>query len=297
MNETATNPNGITEPDEVQEEQRLEELAKKEDKNDEETQELSSLKENKQTRLQKRIDKLSWRAKDAEERLEARDEELGTLRSDLNSLKKNQNTEVPINKTTVAIGEDKFYTDTALEDLVNRKELTSSEAYGHQQKRLKAEIKQEVLNDFKKQETVSEEQRARKADAEKVFTQYPQFSKTLPDGSPNPDYAPDDPLFKEASRLYKNGYMYNPQGLSQALGDAKKILKIGPSVDASDDLSVSGHSAPDVRGRSDNIQVTDSEKELAIRTYRDLTNPATGRQYTDKESIAKYTNAKKARSR
>ncbi len=58
----------MTEEQVRKEEERLVELAKKDKREEAEEKELQTLKENKQTRFQKRVDKLTWEKKTAEEK-------------------------------------------------------------------------------------------------------------------------------------------------------------------------------------------------------------------------------------
>jgi hypothetical protein len=202
----------------------------------------------------------------------------------------------------VKVGENTFYTDEALDSLVNDKQMSYAEAVKHQQDRLIAQAEERTYARIKKEQKEEEDRRLRSEDSNAVFRQYPQFSRTLADGSLNPDFNPEDPLYKEASRIYANGYNVNPKGLSLAIAEAKRILGIVDGrVDMTDQMSVSRSKSSNLEHRRNEVEVTISpeEEEAAIRMYTrgDVINPKTGRAYTEKEAIEKAKDAKARRAK
>ena len=164
---------------------------------------------------------MTFKAKDAEERYGQASKEAEDLRKRVEELEKVKNQEpVKLVETTVDIDGKQYYTDEALLSKVEAGELTQADAYKLQRARDKAELKKEVMSEITTETKQTEEQRIREEDQRNVLSKYPQFSKT------HPDFNPDDPLYKEVNRLWNNGYAHNPKGMSEAIKDAKKILRM-----------------------------------------------------------------------
>jgi len=295
----ATNPNAVTE-EEKKEEARLEELLKKEEKNEEELKEVDTLKENRQTRYQKRINQLSWKAKDAEERYGVESERAKKLEAEIAELRAGRTISAKpvIVEETVEIRGKSYYTDTTLKSMVDAGQLTEEQAYKHQKTRDRAELLEEVKSDLSREEKEKEAINIRKEDALEVLKANPNFSKRLANGETNPDFDANDPLYKLTTEIYAEGMAANPRGFSIALKRAKQILRTGDKpIDLSEDLSVhSNTSAPDRKQESKEVKLSEYEEETAIAMYckGDYTNEKTGRQYTKDEALAKGLAAKKA---
>ena len=250
---------------EQQEEARIVELSKKADRSAEEGTELDGLKEGKQTRLQKRMDQLTWRAKSSEEERDAARQETQDLKSRIADLEKAKPVAPIVRKETEDINGKSFYTDEALVSMVDNKR------------------------------TLNQNQNIRQQDSTAVLKAHPSFDKT------HPDHDPNDPLFKTVTALYTEAYAANPRGLTLAVKRAKQILRMGDTnIDLSEELSVHSPTAPTKRDRNgdDKVTLNEDEKETAIRMYGrgDVTNPVTGRPYTESEALAKALNAKKTRT-
>ena len=283
---------------EKKEEERLAELAKKDKRDEAEEKELQTLKDGKHTRFEKRIDKLTWEKKSAQEALENERREKEDLKARLEKLEEDskKKTELPLEDEYIEIAGKKYLTDASLIGKINAKEITEQEAYAYQRKRDKEELRVSVIDEIKGEDQKKKNLDVRKTDAEWVLKNFPKFDKR------HPEHNPEDPLYKEATRIYNNGYASNPKGLSESIKDAKRMLRMSDEViDRSDDLDIEGsEGAPDRSGGHKNKEVTLSseEEENAVRFYTlgSVVNPKTNRQYTRTEAIAKALNAKKSRA-
>ena len=298
MSPDTLNQNTVTE--EQKEDARLNELTQKTDRSEDETKELETLKDSRQTRYQKRIDHLTWKAKDAEERLGAESDRAKQLEAQLEEEKRNKPTDKPVVKEeTIKIGEKVYYTDETLKSMIDAGQMTESEAYKHQKGRDKAEIKEELREEMKQKDQATEDMKVRKTDAETVLKQHPNFSKKLPNGELNPNFDPEDPLYKLTTELYAEGMAANPRGFSIAVKRAKQILRNpGQPIDITDDISLHSPSSPEPHKKDKEVTLDENEQDAAISMFcrGDVINPATGRAYTEKEAIAKATAAKKERA-
>jgi len=176
--------------------------------------------------------------------------------------------------------------------MVKAGDLTDADAFTLQQQRNKIQMKEEILSEIKAEDKKTQDKRVRDEDQAKVLSKYPQFSNK------HPDHNPEDPLYKEVTRLWNNGYAYNPKGLSQAITDAKKILRMSDTApDLSNEFNVNSASAPGKTAEKD-VEFTQEEEEASIRVYTmggAQDNPKTGRPYTIEEAIKKGKEAKKKR--
>jgi len=284
-----TNQNTVTDE---QVEQKFQELSNKADRTEDESRELDNLKSERQTRYQKRIDTLTHKAKLAEERYGEASDKVAELEKQIDELKQSQVKEpqIKVKKDTVKVGDQQFFTDDALLSMVKVGELTEAEAWGHQRERDKEEAAERAYQRIKQEEKQTKEADVRRADAEWVMKQYPRFNKT------HPDFDPNDPLYKQATEIYQEGYAANPKGLSLAIKRAKQILRIQEDhPDLSDDFNVGGSPSAPARKSKDDTSISDDEFEVAQRIWRDRINPATGRYFTDNEIKQKAIKAKKAR--
>jgi hypothetical protein len=291
----ATELNKLTDE---QVDKQVKELQAKSDTTVEEKEQLKEMKEERQTRYQRRLDKKHSEMLAESERANRLERELGEEK------KKREELEEKVNKVTkpelvnefVEIDGKKFYTDEALTAQVQAEELTPTQAYAHQQQRNKAEIKFEIRQETEQKGKKEEAQKIYNEDREKVVKEYPHFDPR------NPSHNPEDPLYKLASEIWAEGYQANPRGLSLAINRAKQILRYSDEhPDVSEDLSVGkvrGTGQPrETEGRE--AQLTTDEKENAVRMYclGGVMNPTTGKQYTEAEAIAKAIKAKNARMR
>lgn len=290
MDETITKNQVSDEEAEV----RLKELQDKTDHSDEEKQEFETLKTEKTTRFQKRIDQLTWKAKEAEERFGKASSEVDDLRRKVEELETKQvKPAVRPTQETVQVGNQQFYSDDTLLAMIETGELTQNKAYELQRQRERAVIKDDLRNEFKQENEKQTEQQSRKKDADVVLKAHPEFSKD------HYKYDPNNPLLKLTSELYEEGYKHDPSGLSRAMRRAEQILG-GKNVnlDLSDNLNLSRPSAPESRSeKSEEIKITQDEEEIAVRMHcrGDSINRKTGRPYTRDEAIAKYKRAKALR--
>lgn len=279
----AINPNEVTDE---QVGEQIDELNKKADRTEEDNQTLGELKKERQTRYQKRIDQLSGAKKAAEEEAEAIRAENERLKAENETFKTTKVEPEILAKETVAYGNQKYYTDKTLTQMVQAKQITEDQAYAHQSERNTAKITEDVTKRLEGKTQQGQEMEARKADAEKVLKEYPHFD------TKHAEFNAKDPLYIEANRIYDRGYKYQVDGMSLAIADAKKILGIqGGSPDVSGHMSLHPASAPGQKSESKEIKMTEDQKDIAVRTYRDQINPKTGRNYTENESIEKMAQA------
>lgn len=292
--ENSTELEKLTEVKDDQLDSKLDELSQKPVKTEDDKKKVDDLKREKSSRAEKRITELQSQLKEMEYKYGRKSDESEELRERIAALEENmreRSVEVVADKKTVKVGSKEFYTDEALIGMVKSGELSEDRAYKIQRERDKAEAVEEAVARLKTDSGQEEERRVRSFDARKVLDEYPHFDKN------NRNFNPEDPLYQETTRIWTNGYRHNPNGLSLALAEAKKILRIADkNPDISDELSLS-HSAPpkDKLKKEREITLDENEREAAYRMYRDLTNPGTGRKYTLDESVNKYKKAKEAR--
>jgi len=286
----------MTEEQIKKEEERLAELAKKDKRDEAEEKELQTLKDGKHTRFEKRIDKLTWEKKTAQEALETERKEKEDLKVRLDKLEEEtkHKPELPLKEEFIELGGKKWLTDDSLIAKISNKEITEQEAYAYQRKRDREETRLAILDEIRGEDKKKQDMNTRKTDAEWVLKNYPKFDPR------HPEHNPKDPLYKEATRIYNNGYASNPRGLSESIKDAKRILRMTDEpIDRSDDLDIEGNEGAPERGGHNPKEVTLSseEEEQAVRFYTmgSLTNPKTGRAYTKQEAISKALSAKKRR--
>lgn len=287
----------MTEEQIKKEEERLAELSKKDKRDEAEEKELQTLKEGKHTRFEKRIDKLTWEKKSALEAKEEAEKKARDLEDRLAKLEdeSKKKPELPLEDEYIEIGGKKYLTDSSLIAKIGAKEITEQEAYAYQRKRDKEELRVSVIDEIKGEDKKKKDIDTRKQDAEWVLANYPKFDKR------HPEHNPEDPLYKEATRIYNNGYSANPKGLSESIKDAKRMLRITDEpIDRSGDLDIEdSNSAPERGGKKPKeVTLSSEEEEQAVRFYTlgSVTNPKTGRQYTRQEAISKALNAKKSRA-
>ena len=78
---------------------------------------------------------------------------------------------------------------------------------------------------------------------------------------------------------------------------AKQILKTTDTrPDVSHEQSVGRPGSSTSSGR-EQVALTQTEQETAVRLYSSIINPVTGKQYTEQEAINKALKVKKARGR
>ncbi len=282
----------LTEVTDDQLDGQITELNTKSDKTEEETSQLEEAKKERGTRYQKRIDKLTWESKSSKEEATKARDELVQIREELAELKANKPLDpIVVREETVAIGGKSYYTDETLTSLIQAKKMNENEAYKHQRARDKAEILDEVKNEFKGTVKETEEQKIRKEDSNSVLREYPHFQKD------HPNFNPEDPLYKQASEIFSKGYAANPRGMSEALRLAKKILGMDKKrPDLSDEFGIHAPTAPNSPGgKKADEELSNIERETAIRQWTYTVNPKTGRMYTEKEAMEKAKRAKQNR--
>ncbi|HEY9874576.1 MAG TPA: hypothetical protein V6D12_14145 [Candidatus Obscuribacterales bacterium] len=286
-------PKQVMDPEiEKKDDARFKELKGKTDLSDDEKKELGEIKERHSFRVQKRIDKYAHDAKAALEKAEAAEKRAKEAEERAKRLELDRKPErVVVRQETIKIGDESYYTDEALMAMVENEELSEAEAYKHQRKRDKAELKWEIIQERDLESKKLEESRIRKEDSEAVLREYPHFDKG------HPDFNPEDPLYKEASRIFRNGYASNPQGLSLALKDAKKILRMDDKKpDLSEDLNLDHSGVSHSRGpRTKEVTLSDYEQDQAVRQWTNIVNPKTQKPYSEAEAIEKAKKAKELR--
>ena len=288
---------------EKQDNLRWEELSNKQENelNEEEKKEKQELKDRYGKRMQSRIDKLTWETKTAQEELERERQERERLRIENENLRKTSSKPVtPAEDDYTEIEGKKWLTDATLLRQVKSGEITEDDAYKYQRRRDRAETVVQVKEDLKKEREFEQENMIRLGDAQKVLKEYPHFAKISSDGSPNPSFNPEDPLYKMTNEIYLDGYNRVPDGLSKSLKRAKQILGVNnPSIERSGELGLDISSPPSINsfGLPKEITLNEAEKESAIRMYTrgDAINPKTRRPYTSNEALVAGLEAKKTR--
>ena len=272
---------------------RADELAEKKDKTEAEKAELVTLKKERTTAYQKRIDMLKSVVKEKEYLHGKATEETESLKARIVELEKQpkQPPVKPIGEELVTIAGKQWYTDDALLKLVQNGELTDAEAFKHQKERDKEDSTDRVLKRIKEENAKDAEQKVRKEDVDEVLKDYPHFNKN------HKDFDENDPLYQEATRLWEEGYKYNPKGLTKAIKDAKRILGITEKrPDASELHTVNNSNAPAGSNaqRASKVTLTADENNTAIRVFTrgNFINPKTNKPYTEAEAVQKALAAK-----
>ena len=297
---SAENLKKVTE-EEKQEEDRLNELYDKKERNEDEQKELEDLKGKKTSRFSKKIDKMHWEKENEREKKEEAEKRSQELEEENARLKKEHDTKpapVHVENETITIGEKKYYTDEKLVALVKDQKMTNDEAFNHQRNRDRAEDRiyiDERLDKTKAETSVKE---TRKKDAADVVKEYPNFAKKLANGDLNPDFNANDPLYKKTVEIWQGGYSTQPNGMSKSLALAKEILGVSKNKpDRTDDFSLHSPSLPEenTQANSREIKLSAEETEADVRMYTNIINPKTNRFYTEKEAVEKAKQARLAR--
>ena len=275
-------------------ETELKTLQGKADATPEDKEKLTTLKDERQTRFQKKIDKMNWEKKTAQEEAERLRKELEEEKARSAELAKDKHsTSKPkLVEDTIEIGGKKYYTDESLTSMIANEELTAQQAYAHQKARDKAEIIDEWERKEQEKTRSTENKRSYDQDRESVLAEYPHFKPG------HPDHDPEDPLYKTASEIWAEGYQNNPKGLSLSIKRAKQILRMSDTrPDVSEEHSVGRNrsSSSFERSSSTEVSLSPQEKEAAVRMWGGVINPVTNRHYTEQEAITKATKAKTAR--
>lgn len=281
------NQNQVTDE---QVEEQIKELHGKENKTQEDNDNLEGLKTEKQTRFQKRIDKLTWESKSAQEELERERERAKDLEEKLNAKPKTVEP-ARVVQDTVEIGGKAWDTDDTLISKIKANQMTDDEAFKYQTARNTAQITANVTANLKKEDEDTKFKTTQRNDYDKVMKEYPHFDTR------HREFNPNDPLYKEANELYQDGLKFSADGMSKAITKAKRILGMTDTkIDNSKNTSMYSPSAPEKETKQA-APLTDDQKEFAVRTYRDLKNPRTGRNYTESEAIEKHQKAQDDRRR
>ena len=288
---------------EEQERDRYFELADKEKKTPEEVEELKTLKKTYSENVKKRIDTLTYKSKEAEERAERAEQLAAEKEKRIAELEsKTRQPERPtLKKETIEVGGQVYYTDEALQEMVEVGTMKEGEAHKHQRERDKQEAAEIAYARLKKEENNRKFGDIFAEDRDKVFKEFPHFNKK------SADFNADDPLYIEADRIFQSffldesGQVRDPRAFSKSIAEAKRNLKYTDQrPDVSDELSVHSSSPAGARRTTSTKEVTlnDDEATIAIRTYvhGGMVNPATQRQYTENEAKAKALKAKKERA-
>lgn len=275
-------------------ESRIVELRKKTDRTPEEDKEFSELKKHHRGRIEEQIsserDKTKFEAERAARAEQALEDARQRLK-ELNEARESRSPEGNDDEYTIINGK-KFLTDEALSSRVSAGKMTQAEAWKQQ----KQAIKEEAIAEMRGNAPQEEAKKKRQESVDYVKTQgYGHFLDEK-----DPKHNSNDPLYKEANRLWFNGYQYHPDGPRLALEDAKKNLGIGVKrADMSEEFSVARNNAPteSTSQKAKTIVLSDIEQSNAIRfwVHGNVMNPKTGKTYTEAEALQKAMEAKKKR--
>jgi len=259
---------------------QLTEISSKAEKSEDDVKQLETIKQEKQTRYQKRIDKMTWENKTTKEELAAERAEKQRISDELAAFKSKPSEPAIVSRETIEASGEKHYTDRALQSMISSGQITDNEAWQMQEARKEAVLLEKVEKRYsEKQQRLTKEQQLSK-EIKEVYSKYPHFSNT------DPKHNPNDPLFKEVNELYKDG-----MSPLKALKYAEKMHGVNNKrPDISDNLSLHSPTAP-ITGDKKAYTMTEDDIQSAWLTYRNEENPVTGRNYTKNESIAKYKRA------
>ena len=265
-------------------ETRLNELSEKQDRTEEEKTEFNTLRKEKDDATAKtRIEELNTKTRDAENRALEAETRASETEKRLKDIEDRPSAPV-INKETVDADGKSFYTDVALTSQIKAGTMTETEAYGHQQDRIAAIASQRAYDRIKGEQVTTAKETALKQEVSDMYAKYPQWDQKHRDHNPN------DPLFATASGLFKDGL--SPVKAMKTAEKLHGVTKDNP--DRSEELGALSPTAPGITPKSEKLpDLEEWEKDNAYRTWRDLINPKTGRNFTQAEAELK---AQKARS-
>lgn len=275
-------------------ESRIVELRQKKDRTTEEEQEFKELKQHHRGRVEEQILSAREEATKAREDKARVQQELEDARARLKEIQDSRNASSSVasgsENESMMINGKKFYTDEAIALRVQKGLMTQSEGWKMQREAIKEEAKAEINGDAPQKKN----QEIREKSLEYVKEQG--YGWMI--DSKDPKHNPNDPLFKLADELWKEGLQYNPDGPRLALNRAKMILgKDIKREDRSEDFGVPrNNSASDSSAtREKKVELSEIEKSNAIRYWPTTINPKTGKSYTQQEALTKALEAKRKR--
>lgn len=276
-------------------ESRIIELRQKKDRTPEEEQEFKELRQHHRGRVEEQILSAREEASKAREERAAAQQELADARARLKEIDDNKNVSRETNGSdneTVTINGKKFYTDEAISFRVQKGLMTQKEGWEMQKRAMVEQAKEEM----KGEEPQKQADKIRKDSLDYVKSKGYGWMLDAKD----PKHNPNDPLFKIADKLWKNGYQYDPDGPRKALEDALEYS--GKNVqreDRSDDFGVpkNNSAATSSSVREKKVDLTDIEQANAIRFWckGNVINSKTGKVYTEAEALAKALDSKRKR--
>lgn len=272
---------------------RFHELNVKTDRTEQEETEFTTIKSNYGKNVQTKFDDYKSKVRDAGTKLDVVNEELVRLREENDNLKtKDPEKSAPVvSKDQVKVGEQMFDTDETLQSKVTAGQMTNQQAWDYSNTRKDAEIDIKINKGVASRFEQEQVDRAKTSDIDNFSKRNPTYLPKLADGRLNPDHNPNDERLKLIGQIYNDGYKSNPDGLRKAEEIADRILgttKVNPDLSA--ELGVITPSAP-VETKEKLIEMDEDAKDRAFKMYRDINNPITGRNYTEKESHEKYKKA------
>ncbi len=275
-------------------ESRIVELRQKKERTPEEEKEFKDLKQHHRGRVEEQISAEREKANLQAERAARAEQALEDARLRMKELEETRDNRANQGNQDeyVVINGKRFLTEEALVQRVKDGKMTQAEAWKLQ----KEMIKQEAIAEIKGDEPKNEATKVRNESLEYVKKEG--YGWMLDEKDPK--FNANDPLYKEANRLWFNGYQYNPDGPRKALEDAKKNLGIGVKrADLSEELGVmKNNAASDSNSqRAKKVELSDIETANAIRywVHGNVNNPKTGRSYTEAEALQKALEAKRKR--
>jgi len=259
---------------------QIDDLNKKSDRSAEDNEKLGELKKERNTRFQTKITHLTSDKKAAEYEAQVAKDKLATLEQEVQELK-SKPVPAPVVDEPEVYGGKSYYTDATLQRMFDSKQISESQAIQMQQERNEARIEERLEKKFEAKNKTETAKQTKDRELAKVFEEHPEWM------TGHPKHNPKDQLMLETSDLYNAGIMP-----LKALEKAKRIVGKVERIDNTDNFSVSDVSAPDNKGNKQTIAWTEDDEYLAVQTFQDVTNPATGRKHTKAECIEKAKKAK-----
>lgn len=276
-------------------EARIYELRKKEARTSEEEAEFKDLKKHHRGRVEEQISNERDRAQKETERAVRAEQALEDAKKRLEELQNKRDERTSSNGSeteTVTINGKTFYTDEAIALRVQKGLMTQSDGWKMQRSLIKEEAVAEAKAEDPRKDWL------KKRDESLKYVKEQGYGWMV--DNKDPKYNPNDPLFKEANRLWSMGLEHNPDGPRLALEEAKKNL--GMDIKKQDMSEYFGmpknNSATESNAnRGKTIVLSDIENANAIRfwVHGNVTNPKTGKIYTESEALQKALEAKKKR--
>lgn len=280
-------------------EQRIIELRQKKERTPEEEKEFKDLRQHHRGRVEEQILSERERAQRESERAAKAEQALEDARARLKEIEEKR--DIGLDRTTgggenetEVINGKTYYTEEAIALRCEKGLMSRSEGWNMQKEKIEENTIEKIEKRAPKQKAEDEWKAKRMQSLEEVKKEG--YGWMI--DSKDPKHNPNDPLFKEANKLWNDGLQYDPDGPRKALEYAKRMLgKDVPREDRADDFGIpKNNAASDSNSqREKKVSLSEIEQQNATRWWTTINNPKTGKNYTESEALQKALEAKRKR--